>query len=91
MPEPATLFAAASFVSGIFGGRKKASAAKKQARLQNEATERQFKYDNDMYDMTVEQMKAKHAFAVKETEYKRRNDRRAADSVSYTHLRAHET
>ena len=63
---------------GLWGASKSASAAKKQANLQNEATERQFEYDNKLYDMTVEQMKAKHAFAVKETALKRKNEGNAA-------------
>tara|TARA_R100001463_G_scaffold26275_4_gene61668 strand:+ start:173 stop:1054 length:882 start_codon:yes stop_codon:yes gene_type:complete len=67
-----------SLVSGLIGGSKSAKAAKKQANLQNEATERQFEYDNKLYDMTAEQIKAKHAFAIKETALKRKNEGNAA-------------
>ena len=70
--------AAVSVGMGLWGAKKSASAAKKQANLQNEATERQFEYDNKLYDMTVDQMKAKHAFAVKETALKRKNEGNAA-------------
>ncbi len=73
------IMAGVSLVSGYLGAKKSAKAAKKQANLQNEATERQFEYDNKMYDMTVDQMKAKHAFAVKETALKRKNDRNVAN------------
>ena len=69
----------ASAAVGLWGANKQASAATKQANLQNEATERQFEYDNELYDMTAEQIKAKRAFAVQETELKRKNDRNVAD------------
>ena len=76
---PFAVAAAVGAVGSFIGGRKSASAARKQANLQNEATERQFEYDNKAYDMTKEQMQAKHAFAVKETALKRKNERNVAD------------
>ena len=76
---PFAVAAAVGAVGSFIGGKKSASAAKKQANLQNEATERQFEYDNKAYDMTKEQMIAKHAFAVKETALKRKNERNVAD------------
>ena len=76
---PFAVAAAVGAVGSFIGGKKSASAARKQANLQNEATERQFEYDNKAYDMTKEQMKAKHAFAVKETALKRKNEQNVAD------------
>ena len=76
---PFAVAAAVGAVGSFIGGKKSAKAARKQANLQNEATERQFEYDNKAYDMTKEQMQAKHAFAVKETALKRKNEQNAAD------------
>ena len=76
---PFAVAAAVGAVGSFIGGKKSASAAKKQARLQNEATERQFEYDNKAYDMTKEQMQAKHAYAIRETALKRKNERNVAD------------
>ena len=76
---PFAVAAAVGAVGSFIGGKKSASAAKKQANLQNEATERQFEYDNKAYDMTKQQMQAKHAFAIKETALKRKNERNVAD------------
>ena len=76
---PFAVAAAVGAVGSFIGGKKSASAARKQANLQNEATERQFEYDNKAYDMTKEQMIAKHAFAIKETALKRKNERNVAD------------
>ena len=76
---PFAVAAAVGAVGSFIGGKKSASAAKKQANLQNEATERQFEYDNKAYDMTKEQMQAKHAFAIKETALKRKNEQNVAD------------
>ena len=76
---PFAVAAAVGAVGSFIGGRNSASAARRQANLQNEATERQFEYDNKAYDMTKEQMQDKHAFAVKETALKRKNERNVAD------------
>ena len=76
---PFAVAAAVGAVGSFIGGKKSAKAAKTQAKLQNEATEKQFEYDNKAYDMTKEQMQAKHAFAIKETALKRKNEQNAAD------------
>ena len=64
--------------AGLIGANKQAKAAKKQANKQNEATERQFEYDTKAYNMKIDQLKAEHAFRVKETATKRANDENAA-------------
>ena len=46
----------------IIGGRKASSAAKKQARAQNEAAQRQYEYDLKAYGMDKEKMIANHKF-----------------------------
>ncbi len=64
--------------AGLLGARSSAKAAKKNAQKQNEATERQFEYDTKAYHMKIDQLKAEHAFRVKETATKRQNDENAA-------------
>ncbi len=64
--------------AGLIGANKSAKAAKKNAQKQNEATERQFEYDTKAYNMKIDQLKAEHAFRVKETATKRANDENAA-------------
>ena len=74
----AAWYAAGATVLGLFGASKSAGAAKDQIRFQNEAREAQYKYDVERYNMTSDKIKADHAFAVKETNAKRRNERRTA-------------
>ena len=64
--------------AGLLGAHKSAKAAKKNAQKQNEATERQFEYDTKAYNMKIDQLKAEHAFRLKETATKRANDENAA-------------
>ena len=63
---------------GLWGARNSARAERKNAQKQNEATERQFEYDTKAYNMKIDQLKAEHAFRVKETATKRANDENAA-------------
>ena len=71
--ESGILGAIISVGAGLIGARNSARAAKKNAQKQNEATERQFKYDTKAYNMKIDQLKAEHAFRVKETATKREN------------------
>ena len=64
--------------AGLIGARNSARAARKNAQKQNEATERQFEYDTKAYNMKIDQLKAEHAFRIKETATKRANDENAA-------------
>ena len=61
---------------GFFGAGKSASAARDQAEAAKEQAYRQLDFDNERYDMTAQKIKADHAWAVKETRYKRRNEDR---------------
>ena len=70
---------AASVGIGLFSGNKKAKAAGKQAKKQNEAVERQHKYNLAAYDMKGDQLRSEHAFRVKETATKRLNEDNAAN------------
>ena len=67
-----------SVAAGLYGASRSASAARKNARAQNEAAERQFEYDTKAYNMKIDQLKAEHAFRIKETATKRQNDENAA-------------
>ena len=76
--ESGILGAIISVGAGLIGAHKSSKAAKKQAQKQNEATERQFEYDTKAYHMKIDQLKAEHAFRVKETATKRANNENAA-------------
>ena len=64
--------------ASLIGAHKSAKAAKKQAQKQNEATERQFKYDTKAYNMKIDQLKAEHAYRIAETATKRANNENQA-------------
>ena len=66
-------------IGAFIGGSKSASAAKQQARLQNEATERQHEYDLEMYDMNQDKILSDRTHAVEGIEIQARNERRLAD------------
>ena len=89
--ESGVLGAIISVVGGIIGANKQAKAAKKAANKQNEATEKQFEYDTKAYNMKIDQLKAEHAFRVKETATKRANNETQAfyqdamNATNYAH------
>ena len=64
---------------GLWGKNKEAKAAGKQAQKQNEAIERQHKYNLKAYEMKGDQLRAEHAFRVETTALKRQNENNAAD------------
>ena len=76
--ESGILGAIISVGAGLIGANKSAKAAKNAANKQNEATERQFEYDTKAYNMKIDQLKAEHAFRVKETATKRANNENMA-------------
>ena len=76
--ESGILGAIISVGAGLIGARNSARAARKNAQKQNEATERQFEYDTKAYNMKIDQLKAEHAFRVKETATKRANQENMA-------------
>ena len=59
---------------GLWGKNKEAKAAGKQARLQNEATERQHQYNLKAYEMKGDQLRSDHAYRVETTAIKRQNE-----------------
>ena len=64
---------------GLWGKNKEAKAKGKQAEKQNEAVERQHKYNLKAYEMKSDQLRAEHAFRVETTAIKRQNENNAAD------------
>ena len=64
---------------GLWGKNKEAKAAGKHAKLQNEATERQHKYNLKAYEMKGDQLRSDHAYRVETTAIKRQNENNAAD------------
>ena len=72
-------WAIGSVAVGLWGKNKEAKAAGKQAQKQNEAIERQHKYNLKAYEMKGDQLRAEHAFRVEETAIKRQNEDNAAD------------
>tara|TARA_R100000458_G_scaffold35634_2_gene33064 strand:- start:216 stop:1184 length:969 start_codon:yes stop_codon:yes gene_type:complete len=63
-----------------------AEAAREQARLSNEATDRQWAYDMDLWDMTKERIIADRTFATEEIAVKARNERTLAEYKDATNL-----
>lgn len=63
-----------------------AEAAREQARLSNEATDRQWAYDMDLWDMTKERIIADRTFATEEIATKAQNERTLAEYKDATNL-----
>ena len=63
----------------VHGAGKAAEAAREQAKLSNEATDRQWSYDMDLWDMTKERIIADRTFATEEIATKAKNERTLAE------------
>jgi len=70
----------------IHAGGQAAEAAREQARLSNEATDRQWAYDVDAWEMTKERIIADRQFAVEEIATKAQNERTLAEYKDATNL-----
>lgn len=68
-----------SAAGSLIGGSKSASAARKQANLQNEATQRQFEYNTKLWEMGKERTVDDHAFLTETINIKKRNEQKIAD------------
>ena len=60
--------------ASILGGMKASSAAKKQAREQNAAVQRQFEYDTELWNMSKDKRIADHKFLLEGIEIQKRNE-----------------
>ena len=79
-----TAVAGGAILGGSIGAQvhatgKAAEAAREQARLSNEATDRQWAYDMDLWDMTKERIIADRTFATEEIALKAKNERTLAE------------
>ena len=57
-------------VGNIISGNKASNAAKQQANLQNEATQRQLEYDTEAWEMKKDQLLSQRDYLVQEIELK---------------------
>jgi len=69
----------ASVGGQIYGGQKASSAAREQAELNNEATERRYEYDIEKWELDKQAIVANRNFAIQEIAAKERNEGRTAD------------
>jgi len=76
-----------STVGSIIGGNKAAGAAKEQANLQNEATQRQLEYDTEAWEMKKDQLLAQRDYLVQEIELKAEQEGKLAAFRDATNLR----
>lgn len=65
-------------VGSIIGGNRQASAAREEAELRNEAVQRQFEYDTELWEMTKERIQDDRQYAIDEIRVKERNEQRVA-------------
>ncbi len=65
-------------IGGIIGGNKSANAARQQAQAQNEATDRQYGYDHQLWNMSKEKIVADRDHAAKVVEYQAANELKLA-------------
>ena len=76
-----------STVGSIIGGSKAAGAARGQANMQNEATERQLEYDTEAWEMKKDQLLAQRDYLVQEIEIKAEQEGKLAAFRDATNLR----
>lgn len=81
MADPITgalIGAGINLVGGLIGGSKSASAASKQAQMQNQAADRELAYNTEKWEMDKKQIVANRDHTVKEIEARARNEQRTA-------------
>ena len=76
-----------STVGSIIGGNKAASAAKEQANMQNDATQRQLEYDTEAWEMKKDQLLSQRDYLVQEIELKAEQEGKLAAFRDATNLR----
>ena len=76
-----------STVGSIIGGNKAAGAARDQANLQNEATQRQLEYDTEAWEMKKDQLLSQRDYLVQEIELKAEQEGKLAGFRDATNLR----
>lgn len=76
-----------STAGSLIGGSKAASAAKEQANLQNDATQRQLEYDTEAWEMKKDQLLSQRDYLVQEIELKAEQEGKLAGFRDATNLR----
>ena len=76
-----------STAGSLIGGSKAAGAAREQANLQNEATERQLEYDTEAWEMKKDQLLSQRDYLVQEIELKAEQEGKLAAFRDATNLR----
>ena len=84
---PIIVGAAISTVGSIIGGNKAANAAKQQANLQNEASQRQLEYDTEAWEMKKDQLLSQRDYLVQEIQLKAEQEGKLAAFRDATNLR----
>ena len=87
MVLPIIIGAAVSTVGSIIGGNKAASAARDQANLQNDATQRQLEYDTEAWEMKKDQLLAQRDYLVQEVELKAEQEGKLASFRDASNIR----
>ena len=73
----------------VYSGRKQQKAAEQGADLQNEATEAQYQYDQDAWEMAKQSAIAKRNYAVQEIEEKAKQEGLIAAHKDAANLRTY--
>ena len=71
---------------GLYGAHKQSQSAKKAAKTQNQATNAQYKYDKEAWEMQKQSAIAKQAYAVQEIQTKANNEAKLAAYKDATNL-----
>ena len=87
MVLPIIIGAAVSTVGSIIGGNKAASAAKEQANMQNDATQRQLEYDTEAWEMKKDQLLSQRDYLVQEVELKAEQEGKLASFRDASNIR----
>ena len=84
---PAAIGAVVSIGGSIIGGRKQEKAAKDAVNRQNEATDKQYEYDLELYRLNQEKIEADRLEGVDKILLQAENEARAADFKDASNLR----
>ena len=76
-----------SVIGSLYAGKKQSDSAKDQARLNNEATERQYAYDTELYHMNQQKLLKNRETAVQTILANARNEQKIATFKDATNLR----
>ena len=87
---PAAIGAAVTIGGAIWGGKKQEKAAKDAAKAQNEATDRQYEYDLELYKLNQQKIEADRAEALESILLQAENEKTTADFKDASNLRQYQ-